>query len=414
MGEKRLNIVSNKELIFAVLLGAYATNFLNIGNIIPALFIPVVVIYIIKNEFTREFWLTFYVIVCFGFLYAYLLLTHSIGSTSANIGKAIFPACLFLLGHKLVMKDLNYKKTILFTITLIVSTTLFSFFSLVKTTYLYGDINSYILENGRYVVSIWGNTQYASTLINALLSFSLASIPLVFIKSVDKVKVKAMKFILLICFILSVYVSLTLLNRTSAMVVVVSTIFVYAFVFKFTIGKILMILGIWCSLVLAVFMSNIGINNITFGENNAFWQRMVSSQMSEDPRFLAWREALFGMFENPLGGKQTDMSLNFAHNLWLDVGYEGGVLPFILLLFLTTIAVISLYKFSTNNHPKIVRGLMISIFSAFFVCFVFEPILQGMTVYFTFFCFFVGIIQRLNYDKKSVSNRISYYGCTSF
>ncbi len=46
---------------------------------------------------------------------------------------------------------------------------------------------------------------------------------------------------------------------------------------------------------------------------------------------LLW-EVLSQLFFHPLGGRAFPISENYAHNLWLDVGYDAGPLPFLLLL----------------------------------------------------------------------------------
>jgi hypothetical protein len=66
-------------------------------------------------------------------------------------------------------------------------------------------------------------------------------------------------------------------------------------------------------------------------EDVSILARFESEGVSTARWELHW-DVLSQLFKYPLGGRAFPISENFAHNLWLDVGYDAGPLPFLLLL----------------------------------------------------------------------------------
>src|SRR5699024_256622 len=105
-------------------------------------------------------------------------------------------------------------------------------------------------------------------------------------------------------------------------------------------------------------------------------------------------EVIKGLIAHPMGGRETDISLSYAHNLWFDVAYDAGVVPFILLLFFSLLSYLSLVKLSLLDHPSFIKVLFICIYTGFFVIFMTEPIMASTErFYFVIFCLISGITQ---------------------
>ena len=96
------------------------------------------------------------------------------------------------------------------------------------------------------------------------------------------------------------------------------------------------------------------------------------------------------LLEHPFGGLKT---LKYAHNLWLDIARVSGWFPLFLFLVVTIRWIkytIYLYKDKTRNN--VFRILAVAMSVCLFVYFNVEPILEGASVLFSYFCVFLGIL----------------------
>ncbi|MBO0996446.1 hypothetical protein IOC57_01530 [Bacillus sp. SD075] len=397
--ERGKNFFSYKDIIYCFSIAIYCSNFLDIGSYIPIIFLPYITYYIFKNRFNRVFYATSFVLLFFSIIYASMLYFYKFATLPAIIGRVYYPICFYILGDMLVKNDYHYKKTFRYFYLIIVSSTMYGFLSLIKTIWLYGDMTSAIESEGRMVINLWGNNVISATGMNAYISLGLGLLPICFLS--DKYKSQKLKIVSIICFSAAVYTTLNLGNRTGLAIIILSSLMVIVFTGKIGMKKILrLILIIFYLLILYIlYIQNFfGVKNAW--ENTLMYSRFTTSDLGDDPRFTAWKSTFMGLFENPLGGRQTNIEIGYAHNLWLDIGYDVGILPNILLMIFTLISIISVMSFITLEHPMFVKGLIIALYTSFFITFFVEPILQGLVDYFTFFCFVVGAIQRLNYDFK--------------
>ncbi|WP_143543632.1 O-antigen ligase family protein [Salinicoccus roseus] len=281
--------------------------------------------------------------------------------------------------------------------------TFFGFLSVVKTLILYGSMEAASIHFvGRYAVDLWSNEPISATVINLRFSLGLALLPILFLAK-DKYTpyVKSIKLISLVCFIASFYSIILLGNRTGIAIAIISFLIVFIISRKISLKKVSNLFVIVMSIILfAILYNNNWLGLKASWQASALSYRLQSNSSLEDPRVNAWIESFLGMFTNPLGGKKSDIGLTYAHNLWLDVGYETGILPFLLLIGFTIIPLTVLITFLKKNHHVIFKGLFLAIFTAFFISFFLEPIIQAWFPYFTIFCFFIGIIQKINLKTK--------------
>jgi hypothetical protein len=113
-------------------------------------------------------------------------------------------------------------------------------------------------------------------------------------------------------------------------------------------------------------------------------------------RYQAWFDILESMPTHLTGGRSFPISEAFAHNIWLDVFYDGGIGPMILLLIFHILQIQTLIKVVRSNLPQPIIILSICVVVPIFMGFQGEPVLQASTIYFAITCCFFGLIMRLS------------------
>lgn len=397
--KERINI---KEIILTIVLFIYCINLYNIGTYIPLILIPFVFSYAYKEQISiKTFVLGFFLFIFFA-IYSIILYFYQYSGYTAIIGKIIYPVLLFFLGNWLVKEDKNYNKTIKYLLTIIISFTLYGVLSTQKVISLYGNSTQARNSIGRVGLDIWSNNVVSATALNAWLAFGLSLLALLFIKDYTLEEWKKIKLFSLICFVLSAYGVIQLGNRTGVVITIVTFIITLLFSSKLSVKKIFNLILL---LLLFIFgrilykMNLFGLKNIV--ESSYLFGRFMDSNLTEDPRVESWKAAFIGLFENPMGGKETIMPLNSAHNMWLDVGYETGIIPFTLLIIFTIMTLNYIIKFIRKDHPPLVKGLILTLYTSFLLTFFVEPVLLGLNEYFTIFCLLMGVVYRLNQDSSS-------------
>jgi O-antigen ligase/polysaccharide polymerase Wzy-like membrane protein len=111
-------------------------------------------------------------------------------------------------------------------------------------------------------------------------------------------------------------------------------------------------------------------------------------------RYEAWRRMLEGMFAHPFGGRGVSLpGLLYAHNLWLDVAYETGLVPLGLLVLFHLAHVGSLYRLLRRDVTLLALLLACSA-ASFLMTFLVEPALQASVAHFAASAFFLGLLLR--------------------
>jgi hypothetical protein len=362
-----------------------------------------VFIFIFKNRYEKLFWVFFLILMSFSFVYGIFSYFYGYATIGITLMYVTYPIILFVIGYKITGHD-SYIKTFRYIFIIIVFSTLFGFGSVLKTISTYGSMESAISVFGRRsALNIWTGELISATVMNMRLSFGLALLPLIIlIKDKSTKYSKSIKLISFVCFITAIYSAIQLGNRTSLVISAMSMITVFLFSRKINLKKILNFFVLILVFFIGKWLYTINLFGIAYKwKTSTLGYRFQTVNTIDDPRITAWRESFYGIFENPLGGKKTNLGLDFAHNLWLDVGYEVGIIPFILLLILTILSLISLRKFLRSNHPVMLKSLIISLYTAFFITFLLEPVIQAWFTYFNLYCFILGIIQRLNFENKN-------------
>lgn len=101
------------------------------------------------------------------------------------------------------------------------------------------------------------------------------------------------------------------------------------------------------------------------------------------------------MYSNILwdGNEGVIGNLKYAHNMWLDVGKQTGIIPCALLVTFFIINLKNLYKLIKNNEvSNNLKVLLIGVYTAVLLNLFVEPILQGEPLFFIMFCVIMGMI----------------------
>ena len=246
---------------------------------------------------------------------------------------------------------------------------------------------------GRILAGIWGESVNATTLVT-FHSFSLASLPLL---SIQLKKRNFLTSVLLaILFIISSLISFFVASRTAILIILVAI--VYTLIVNFS--KKLIIIGSIISIDLGTIALVLRWQILAIGgdfsiESHNLLVRLLSTDLSQDYRFNAWAIILRNLSNYPLGQRLAPIEISYAHNLWLDITYEVGIIPTIFLLVFTVMTIvnsINIMKKKINEEIKILWG---SMNVSFYIIFMTEPILQVNALMFFVYCFICGMIFKI-------------------
>lgn len=120
-------------------------------------------------------------------------------------------------------------------------------------------------------------------------------------------------------------------------------------------------------------------------------------------RFVAQRQAIFQLFDYPMGGRQMDMILgNYCHNTWLDMANAAGLIPFfaftLYTLYTTYELLCTVKKEWISTEVKLI---IVGIYLSFFLYFCVEPALDASIHYLTPWIFLNGMVHAIN-SKKGI------------
>lgn len=209
-------------------------------------------------------------------------------------------------------------------------------------------------------------------------------------------------------FLAGVYVNAVLMNRTPFIATAISLFFCAVFFFYFPdanwksalIKLTLGVTGTFAAIIFAV--TSVDSNQVTI------FTRFSEEGLSSSGRFTAWKSLVTSLPESLLGGRVVRLGedLSFVHNLWLDVIWDAGIVPF---LFLSAfhLAHLRCFKIVLQTKDSLVTPLIvIGMGTSFFINFMQEPTLSASVPYFAGSCFFLGLLLRLTVDLNKEKEEI--------
>lgn len=396
------------EIFLIIIFLLYSVNFYGIGYYILLLSLPIFIIYSRRQVFNRIYLITLFILFIFGITFSLSGYAFDLIGIDTAITIIVFPMILYMLGYKIGATDISYYKSYRILFIIIFSLSIFILLSYMKTISIFGNLEGAKNVFGeRSLMDVWGKDDIKATVVTVYLSFSLAILPTFFIKNCNIKRKKSiiLKFIVLLCFLISLYITAQMASRTSIIIIILSLVANYLLINKFSFKRILLPFVYVLGLIVMWFLFNLDILGVkTWWVQTSVYDRFQSSGL-ESSRYDAWNDVMVNMFDYPLGGRKINLSISYAHNLWLDVAYDVGVIPFILLIGFTIFSVFSFLRFIRLDHPIYLKSLLISIYVAFLIIFMTEPVLATKErFYFIIFCLIVGITQGLNVNFKKVKS----------
>ncbi|MEK3987463.1 hypothetical protein MHB77_29460 [Paenibacillus sp. FSL K6-3166] len=368
------------EQLMVLTIMVYCLNVFNKGYFALFFIVPVAVVILLKSRFKID--LQQSVLIIFSIVFSTVLSNYGLRDSNIVFLNLISPIAFYIFANNLSKRN-NQNKTLKIMLLIAASLSLFGFLSVVNTRGI---------ELGwRGVVSIWGGN-ITATGVNTYLSLGLSLLPLILLS-----KNKKIRLISLVLFSVSLYSMFALGNRTGLLIIALSVVCSFLFTGNLTGKK----LSIGTIILLSSFLFYQYLNTTMIGD------RLSSGSFFSDPRFQAWRIALTGLADHPFGGKLTVLPLSYAHNMWLDVGHEAGLIPMILLLVFTLLSLKKLIFILKSDSPLDIKIIFICFFVAFFVTFFLEPIMEGWFYYFNIFCFVFGVLSRETSNLSKINTEVS-------
>ncbi|MFD2370808.1 hypothetical protein ACFSO0_12815 [Brevibacillus sp. GCM10020057] len=375
-------------LLFSVFL--YGTSVPNLSLVCLILCSPL--IFFLKNKtVTVSFLFDASLVFLFAFLYYTMIVLYEISSDDDWLeGKLPFlivnMTAAYVIGYFLAQ---NFKKT-----SAIIAVTvggLFTYALLSTARFVldhYGDVagNNFLIAE-RAVPSFWNGGIVNGPIVGIFFSLSICLIAMVYSR---------INWLVKACFLAlaltGTFFNLMLQNRSPIYAGVLSfsvATLMYVTRMKLTHNKLVMLLATLCLLPL-------GLCFVDFSEtksllDNPFMERLLIEGL-DTPRYELWYKGLIGLFEYPMGGAKTDFSpYDYAHNLWLDVGWYVGWIPMLLLLLVQLRHVPHLLRFVRRKPDQSYGVVGISV--SFLVAMMVEPTLIASYTYVTLFFFFIGYLK---------------------
>lgn len=267
-------------------------------------------------------------------------------------------------------------------------------------------------NTNRNTIDFWTRSSLSATLQGCFLTMILS----MSFYNIFCVKSKAKKIFLIICTILSLSYITMIATRTTIIIFIVVTIieiYIYMILNKKTKNRMKLIWMIILIIIIALFLYNrYNFEIKTLIEETNLGIRLNlnnGTQKSDEKRLESQILGFISIINNPFGTKSKIGNLTYAHNMWLDLGKDVGIIPFAFLVIYTINSFASLVYIIKSNKISInYKILLSSIYLGVNLNFAVEPILQGMPFYFFMFVLITGLIDAQVFYLKSNENVKNY------
>jgi len=141
-----------------------------------------------------------------------------------------------------------------------------------------------------------------------------------------------------------------------------------------------------------------------FLENTSVIHRLMYRGL-HDQRFGFWVQGIQVMLDYPFGGGYDIVLSNFtklAHNTWIDMGKDLGVIPFIFFLLLSLVFIYNIIRILFDKKINIfIKHTVMIISITLFTILMIEPVFNSDKTFFTYIMFLLGVVITLNNSDKS-------------
>ena len=146
----------------------------------------------------------------------------------------------------------------------------------------------------------------------------------------------------------------------------------------------------------------------TYIETSNLMQRDIDSyeqRKADQYRLTSVLRGFLTMFAYPFGGLEDEP---YYHNMWLDIGRIGGLIPFIIMVSYSVVTFSHVVRiFLDRTKERRIRYLLMSVYLGVTINFFVEPILEGLLDFFLIFCFMNGMVEYY-YRKQYIGVSVRY------
>ncbi len=385
---KLFGYLRNIGFLSAGLLFCYLINPLNYGFVFG--YFLIILIVLKKDFISRNLDFNFLIIIIFSVCYGLFYGLDPEAGTQFIIVYSFTPAFLYLWGKYLAFKSNNDLKLfyLLFTLGLIFSTP-----HLISV--LINIAEGGLAQDSRSIPMFWGSEAKNATGMAAPFILNMC-IPAVLLAHFKKLSIP-FKVLMVVVFVLTLVCVLRLGSRTQLVI--------FLMTFLLTLFYMVPRQSLKQNISLFVILS-IGIyfifRNVSF-DLDQDWLTSFAGRMQQNNgtgdiasgggRTDKWVKSFEYIFKKPLGWDVEEFG--YSHNLWFDTLRVGGIISFTILLVFSWksfVQVLKVIKSAPTNVPFNI--FIFSYFVSFNLLFMVEPILDGSFQIFTFFCLFMGVINK--------------------
>lgn len=252
----------------------------------------------------------------------------------------------------------------------------------------------------RQVIDFWSGNLLSVTLQGTFFSIAIGMVFFAILHSNICVKLLGV-----LVGIGCVWQSFSTASRTTVLLLIITIIFCniyYSYLLVnrqilYTMGRALFIIIVAVVGIVFLFSFNIFHIKDLYINSPLFLRLQTMSTLMEDSRVQLLVTVLERIFEHPFGNvDQYYSTFHYAHNFWVDIGRQVGILPMALYIIYSIIVFKDIYKI--HRAPDIKINTKILIVGVYFSCisiFMLEPILEGNPWLFYSLCIVDGGIHTL-------------------
>ena len=119
-----------------------------------------------------------------------------------------------------------------------------------------------------------------------------------------------------------------------------------------------------------------------------------------DKRFSWWLSGIKAMIEYPWGGGHSVFlahNMKMAHNTWIDIGKDFGVVPFLSFLLVSMLALYYAARLLFMSSLQCLnRQLIVLVMVAIFAIMMIEPVFTSDKTFFAYISFFFGLLKNMH------------------
>ena len=265
-----------------------------------------------------------------------------------------------------------------------------------------------VVPNGMHV---WFENEYSrlhvlegrliSTIIAYYLTFMAVLFPLLVFcfQAFRERKFSYFEMIVLLCLSLfAIYISNEMGRRTVLLLLGISFVYIVTeklAVYQQYFSKKIFLLAI----VAMMIVISVG---YYFLMDTPVMQRMMQKGLS-DSRFGFWIPGLEAMWHYPFGGGHGVLvghHMKLAHNTWIDIGKDFGIVPFFTFLIFSLMHIPYLIRIVLSRHiSHFLKHQMIIIAVSLFAIMMVEPVFTSDKTFFAYGIFFLGFVKHLSTIK---------------